>query len=357
MICSKSFVILLLILSLFLFTCECLACDTDIDGEEIDVFIQSLTEKVTETEVHDTSVVTGKQDWLFFAPELHHLLSGQFWGEKAKKVSKATNPDFADPLPAILDFKTQLDTVDIDLIFVPIPAKATIYPDMIAEYSNTIRTDKFHIRFYDILREHGINVLDLTDLFLKNRYTDTGLLYCKHDTHWSGQACALTAEAIAKTIGTTTWMDEIPKRKSKIEKWTVEITGDLWRAFGKKDLKKEQVILSFVKGIEESNGSTQQFGASWRESPIVLLGDSHNLVFHGGGDMHATGAGLADHLAHHLGFSVDVVAVRGSGATPSRLNLYRRSDNMKGKRIVIWCLSVREFTQGQGWRKVPVIKR
>ena len=344
------------ILAMFLFTCELLECDTELDVDGNDVFIQSLTQRVSETDLQDTSVVTGKQDWLFFAPELHHLLSGKFWGEEAKKVSKATNPDFADPLPAILDFKAQLDTVGIDLIFVPIPAKATIYPDMITAYNNTIRTDKHHIKFFDILREHDVNVLDLTDLFLKNRYTDVGLLYCKQDTHWSGQACVLAAEVIAKTIGMPAWMDDIPKRKSKIEKLSVELTSDLWRELGNKDLKKEQVILSCVKATEQSNENSQQYGASWRESPVVLLGDSHNLVFHGGGDMHATGAGLADHLAHHLGFSVDVVAARGSGATPSRLNLFRRRDNMKGKRVVIWCLSVREFTQGQGWRKVPVIK-
>jgi len=73
--------------------------------------------------------------------------------------------------------------------------------------------------------------------------------------------------------------------------------------------------------------------------------------------MHAVGSGLADHLAHQLGFPMDLVASRGSGATPSRISLARRRDNMKGKKLVIWCLSVREFTEaGQGWRKVPVIK-
>ena len=46
-------------------------------------------------------------------------------------------------------------------------------------------------------------------------------------------------------------------------------------------------------------------------SAIVLLGDSHNLVFHAGADMHATGAGLADQLAFELGTPVDLVAVRG----------------------------------------------
>ena len=71
--------------------------------------------------------------------------------------------------------------------------------------------------------------------------------------------------------------------------------------------------------------------------------------------MQAQGAGLPDQLAYELGVPVDLVAVRGSGATPSRLNLLRRKDNLAGKKVVIWCLSAREFTEGQGWRKVPLV--
>ena len=91
-------------------------------------------------------------------------------------------------------------------------------------------------------------------------------------------------------------------------------------------------------------------------SPVILLGDSHNLIFHAGGDMQAVGAGLPDQLALELGFPVDVVAVRGSGATPARRNLARRKDNLAGCRIVVWCFSAREFTEGQAWAKVPVVK-
>ncbi len=322
-----------------------------------DLLIQSLAEKVAEAETQETSVVKGKEGWLFFAPELRHLSVGQFWGDAAKKVSRASNSEFADPLPAILDFKAQLDTAGIELIFVPIPAKATIYPEMVSEHGKIKpRTDEQHQKFYDILQKQGVNVLDLTDLFIKNRFADAGSLYCKQDTHWSGYACVLAAETIAEAIGTPQWMAEIPKRKAKLETRTVEITGDLWKELGDKDLQKERLQLTYVKEDIESSAKTQLFGTSWRESPIVLLGDSHNLVFHAGSGMHAEGAGLPDHLAHQLGFSVDVVAVRGSGATPSRLNLFRRRDKMRGKRVVIWCLSVREFTEGQGWRKVPVLK-
>lgn len=324
-------------------------------GADEGVFVQSLADKVQQAEAQNTSVVIGKDGWLFFVPELRSISIGEFWGKEAKKVSRALNPEYADPLPAILDFKKQLDKAEIELIFVPIPAKATIYPDKISEHT-TKRTDKQHQKFYEILRKQGVNVLDLTDIFLENRSTNSNPLYCKQDTHWSGEACGLTAKVIAEHIGTPTWMDEIPKRKALLKTRNVEITGDLWKGLGNKNLPKEQLELTYVMADGEASKTAQSFGRTWRESPIVLLGDSHNLVFHTGSGMHTQGAGLPDHLAYQFGFSVDVVAVRGSGAMPSRMNLFRRRDNMEGKRIVIWCLSVREFTEGQGWRKVPVIK-
>lgn len=320
----------------------------DFAGASTELFIQTLAEKAAEAETQQTTVVSGKDGWLFFAPELRHLSVGQFWGGAAQRVSRASTPEFADPLPAILDFKAQLDKAGIALIFVPIPAKATIYPEMVSEHGNaTIRSDTYHQKFYDILRDHGVNVLDLTSLFLENRFTDAGPVYCKQDTHWSGQGCVLAAKAIAEAIGKPPWTAEISKKDIETETRTVEITGDLWKELGDPNLPKEQLRLNYIKkGVE----------TSWQASPVVLLGDSHSLVFHSGAGMHAEGAGLPDHLTYQLGFPVDVVAVRGSGATPSRLNLYRQRDNMKGKRVVVWCLSVREFTEGQGWRLVPIIK-
>ena len=70
------------------------------------------------------------------------------------------------------------------------------------------------------------------------------------------------------------------------------------------------------------------------------------------------GAGLPDQLALELGFPVDLVAVRGSGATPARINLLRRAQKdpnyWAGKKWIIWCFAAREFTESDGWRKVPL---
>lgn len=100
---------------------------------------------------------------------------------------------------------------------------------------------------------------------------------------------------------------------------------------------------------------------SYHHHPVLLLGDSHSLVFSVGGDLHTTGAGLFDRLSADLGFAVDLLGVRGSGATPSRIKLYQRTlrepTMLATKKVVVWCLSARELTGSDGWRKIPVAKK
>jgi alginate O-acetyltransferase complex protein AlgJ len=74
--------------------------------------------------------------------------------------------------------------------------------------------------------------------------------------------------------------------------------------------------------------------------------------------MLAKGGGLFDHLCKELAFTVDLVGVRGSGATPVRIRLLRAQEHLNGKKLVIWCFTAREFTQSQkGWMKVPLSMR
>jgi alginate O-acetyltransferase complex protein AlgJ len=305
--------------------------------------------------------VAGKKGWLFFGPELHHLSVGKFWGSGAAKVSKASNPRYADPLPAILDFKKQLDKAGVELLLVPVPPKAAIYPDFLsgAVPSTGIppRLDPNLQAFYTLLRKKGVRVLDLTSEFLTHRSGANGAVFCKQDTHWSGKACVLAAQRIAAMEKSRPWMKAIPKRKLAAQWKTVPISGDLRADLGANAPAKESLPLRFVG--TKSGGRIAPVETS-RASPVLLLGDSHTLVFHAGGDMLATGAGLADQLAYEFGFPVDLIGVRGSGATPARISLFRhvRSNPsyLKGKKLVIWCLTAREFTESTGWQKVPIVK-
>ena len=317
-----------------------MSCDAP-SSQSIDV-IDEWGNLAQVAEEQGSIVVEGTEGWLFFAPELRHLAAGKFWGDAAANVSQARRPEWADPLPAILDFHAQLSKIGVGLLLVPVPPKAVVYPEKLPPGSSNADLGAHLRAFYDLLRQNGVEVLDLETLFLSNREHPKGHVYCQQDTHWSGVGTVLAAEEIADSVRTE--LKQTPKAESEWK--SVEITGDLWTALGDPSLPKESLSLRFVE-VEPTNSS-----------PIILLGDSHTLVFHAGGDMHAEGAGLADQLGLVLGGAVDLIGVRGSGATAARINLLRRaqatSKYWADKKLVIWAIAAREFTESDGWRKVPI---
>ena len=314
----------------------------------------------------NTIAVPGDMGWYFLSSELRHIGAGRFWGEAAREVSQSTNKDFADPLPVILDFHERLAKEGIELILAPVPPKAFIYPDMLSprvfpdgDTGLPPRLDVFHQEFYALLREKGVDVLDLFPVLAENRldlqpWPDVrdAAAYCRQDSHWSQAGCALTARAIFEQVRERPWakgLEESRRFMGVVAPQPVEITGDLWNALSEDLRPPREAIPLYTSDLEVVD----------RDSPILLLGDSHTLVFHSGGDMHHAGAGLVTELAQVFGRPIDLMGVRGSGATPARLNLYRRArateGYLEGKRLVIWVFSAREFTEASsGWRLVPL---
>jgi len=311
----------------------------------------------------DSIVVVGSDGWLFLTRELRHVSVGKFWGDGAALVSRALKPDRADPLPAILSFHQQLKKLGIDLIIVPVPAKCLVYPEALSDKITPgkdglpPRMDTAHQEFYEILRENDIEVIDMMPELMNKRLEKEGAMYCRQDTHWSGRACIVTAQRIAEQLKNKPWYKDVKKEKfsSRLEE-NYLIKGDLWQTLPNGARHAQETLYLRFAGTPDSAGFEPV--APDRGSPVILLGDSHALVFHAGRDMLARGAGLADQLALELGFAVDLIGVRGSGATPARVNLYRRGrankDYFTNKKVIVWCFSVREFTESSGWSIVPV---
>ena len=306
----------------------------------------------SEAEAGGHPVVVGRDGWLLLTAELRHLGLPPFWGAPSAQLSRATRPDARDPMPAILDFKAQLDRAGIALLLVPVPAKAAVYPALPAMAAGAVRPDAVDAEFYDVLRAQGVDVLDLQPVFAAEAAERR--LYCQQDSHWSGAGAERAAALIADWLRARGVLADTSREKFESERRDVTIDGDLWTMLGESARPRERLPLRFVG---RRTGAGLEPVAPLRESPVLLLADSHGLVFHAGGDMHARGAGLADQLALELGLPLDVVAVRGSGATPARISLFRRRDQLAGKKAVIWTLSAREFTESvQGWRLVPIIE-
>ena len=330
----------------------CSAADSPIPAVS-DQFQQSLKTVMDKAEASPSMTISGVDGWLFLDKELRHLCAPRFWNE-----IPAVEANSNDPLPAILDFKEQLDKAGIELLLVPVPTKAAIYPDKLMSGNPTppevpadlVKNDR---DFYKLLESRGIKVLDLTETFLNARNAGSPDLYCKSDTHWAPPGIQLASKTIAERFKDAPWVKTQPNVKTQAVDVPLTIHGDLASALVPPQTETEPLISRFI-GLASSGGRAPLPNA--KDSPIILLGDSHNLVFHSGGDMHAVGSGLSDQLSHELGFPLDVVAVMGSGATSARRNLARRKATLTGRRLLIWCFTSREFTQGQGWAKVPVIK-
>lgn len=306
-------------------------------------------------EASSLPVVSGKEGWLYLTAELRFLTVGDFWGDAAADAGRAQNPAHRDPLEPIDDFNRQLADRGIRLLVVPVPPKALVHPVPLGCDPQVRETHRARLRrFYDFLRERGVAVLDLTDDYIA--MADAGEpVYCRTDTHWAGSGIRVAAQRIADWLMDNGLVQPVSSSVETIARWRLverelEIVGDLCRLQGASE--RERLALSFP---EDANGQPPRISS---DSPVLLLGDSHVLVFHEGGDLHAAGAGLPDLLAARLNQPVDVLGVRGSGATTSRISLIRRIraqvDFFNRKKAIIWVFAAREFTEADAWRFVPL---
>lgn len=305
------------------------------------------------------AVVRGQEDWLFLSSELRHLGVGPFWGDAAQTASASTREDARDPLPAILDTARQLREKGIALLVVPVPPRAVVYADELwAEAPKTdagmpLRLDTVLVEFYGLLRSNGVDVLDLTDAFLAARGADAsaGPVYCRQDSHWSPRGAGIAAGAIAAWV-TNKNVVAAGTLDATVTTGTSEISGDLWRLLEDASVPRERLPLYRVVGADKATVRSDPV------SPVLVIADSHGLVFSAGGDMHAEGGGVGELLAAVLRQPVDVMARRGSAATAVRIDLARRiraeADFATVKKVVVWCFAARELTESAGWRAVPL---
>lgn len=314
---------------------------------------EQLAARSRAAEKENAGAIAGTDGWLFLTNDIRFLSVGPFWGEAAAKISRARKPDAADPIPAIVDFHKQLQQRGIELVVLPVPPKAAIYPEKIAGDTDAKgqATAPYLQNFYEELRGQGINVIDLTPVFLQNRDNQRGPVFCRTDSHWSGFGCVLAAQTIAAKVKEK--FANQPRQDHTAEWKEVELRGDLVDLLGSKAARPGPEKMP-VRAITEKGSDA----ATNPDSPLLILGDSHTLVYR---DFHAERAGLVDQLIEELGFVPDLIGTRGSGATAVRISLYRRSLKDPGylskKKVIVWCFAAREFTESdQGWEKVPVSK-
>lgn len=307
----------------------------------------------------ETASVRGDDPaWFFIKRELKQLAAGKFWEKDWSKV--AANK--TDPTEHLLMFNDLLKAKGVRLIMVPIPAKAAIYPDRLAVKFKPGSATPVKA-YYDTLRAKGLEVLDVEPVFNKYRAESGGegehKLYCEQDSHFAPLATEMIAGLVKEAVAGDAWYQAQNKQGFKRSaKKTLTIRGDQVGEFN--PAPAEEVLTLSYAGIE-IGGKIEAVVAD-KNSPVLLLGDSHTMVFTDGAqaDMHCKSAGLMDQLQYELGFALDRVSNRGSGIMQARKSLVlSRVRNEPGfwdeKKLVVWVFSAREFTQSSDkMRKLPI---
>ncbi|WP_420573929.1 alginate O-acetyltransferase AlgX-related protein [Kordia sp.] len=315
---------------------------------------QTAFEKICKEKVANTlaTTIVGEDGWLFLASELSHISKGKFYGKEAAKTAVSTNPSRQDPIPAIVDFNNQLKAQGIQLYLVPVPPKAIVNANKIDASVTKNQNVSIHYKnLYKELSKQGVEVINLFPAFVKE--TEKGNpTYCKQDSHWNPKGIEVASKAVAGKIKNQDWYTKYSgtKQQEKATKKTIQIDGDLKAGAANASLGKEKIVIN----------SFQKSSKIDTNSPVLIIGDSHTLIFHAGGDMLAKNAGFSDNLAAQLGLNVDLIGVKGSGTSSVRIDLYRKAKNkdwLGKKKVIIWCFAARDFSESKnGWRKVPVVK-
>ena len=288
--------------------------------------------------VDDFALAGGVKPWLFLRSELEHLAKGEFW--------KAPLPCTA----SMQAFAAQLKEKGVSLLVVPVPAKAAIHPDKL---DASLRPDAVRplAPFVAALTSAGLKVVDLDAAYRKAAAVPGAApLYCATDAHWSPAGIAIAADAIAAALREDPATAQLVVGASPAAApGTLKIKGDLTAAEALRRTPEETLTLTWPLGTPGKGAPADP------AAPVLLLGDSHTMVFTDGAamGMHCEGAGLREHLQARFGAPLAQVSNQNSGGDGARRILRQRElakpDFWQGRKLVIWVFSEREFTAGK-WR-------
>jgi alginate O-acetyltransferase complex protein AlgJ len=307
-----------------------------------DAFTAAVKDALAQASPTQSAIPGAVKPWRFVTKELQHLAHGDL----AQAAFPAINVEGTDPLPVIAQYGADLKKIGVELLLVPVPPKAAIYPDKL---SAQLASDAAPAMkdFLAKITASGVQVLDLEPLFRQHRSAQPEqALYCATDSHWSPLGAELAATAVAKQLASLPALSQRPTTSFTLSATeTLEFHGDLLSTEEKGSLPPEQLPLRKVSP------------ATAGPSPILVIGDSHCQVFRTGGNMLASDAGFIDHLASALSTPIEEISSQASGADQPRADIARRTAKDRqfwsSRKVVVWLFTAREFTQGK-WRPIPV---
>lgn len=316
-------------------------------------FYAPITDELLER--GNSQVLFGDDGWLFFREAVDYVTGPPIPGTPAATPSGAPG----DPGSVIVEFHRQLEAQGAGLLVIPVPVKATLYPERLwpgADPYSAPNNPGF-APLTAALREAGVQVLDLTPVLLEAKRQGADVFLAR-DTHWTPVATSIVADAVASRVSSLPAWRDLETETAPFDHRRVTFTGrgDLYDmlAYAPWERKLRPVDLELIQVVADR----RRRGPRRRDSPILLLGDSLTNVFSSSELEMGRRAGFGEQLASRLEMSIDVVAMPAGGASRSRQTWALRPDPLRGKRLVIWQFTQRDLLfAADGWRATPPLIR
>jgi hypothetical protein len=292
----------------------------------------------------------GRSGWFFYKPAVQYLI---------EPLPADSGYSRADVLSAIISFRDQLARRSIKLLVVPVPNKASIYPEMLTRRAegSELPVNPKTIEIISRLRESGVEIVDLFSLFAEARKSlspgDNTKYYLAQDSHWSSDGMRLAAQAVAKRILVLGWAEK-GKVKYSLKPTTIERYGDVLKMMRVPQVESsfEAETLNCEQVIDSDTGKVYQDDLN---SQVLVIGDSFLRIY---GRDEPGSAGFIEHLACELGFPLTSIVNDGGASTLVRQELSRKSDLLNNKKLVIWEFVERDIRFGtEGWQQVQLPSR
>jgi alginate biosynthesis protein AlgX len=252
-------------------------------------------------------IMPGRAGWLFNQSELHHSRFA-FQGRTGyfKRLHDA------------------LEAKGVRLAIVPIPTRPSIYPEMLyrkSEATSKYDLDKVRAAYNDSverLRVEGVTVINLMDVALEYRKTNSPTLFFRRDHHWTPGGAKLYAASIA---GALEGIDLGERRKfTTVNAGSVPYAGALpyyLEQVCKTKTPPENLSRFETKGPDE-------------ERPVVLVGSDYSAP--NDQDFH-----FAEFLSEALAAGVQNLALPNGGFIGSLESFVLSGAFAAGKpRLLIW---------------------
>jgi len=291
--------------------------------------------------------VMGEDGWLFYKPAVQYLVEPwplDLAGDQGNVIS------------AVVSFRDQLAERGIHLLVVPVPNKASVYPDMLTRQARK-KDEPVNAGTIEVmrrLREAEVEVVDLFALFEQARATssdgEAAKYYLAQDSHWSPDGVRLAAKAIARRLIDLGWVEK-GQTEYALKPVTIERRGDILKMIQVPQIERqfgpEQIHCTQVVSRE-----TNQPYHDDPNSEILVLGDSFLRIY---SHDEPGAAGFIEHLAYELGFALAAIVNDGGASTLVRQQLSRNPRLLANKKVIVWEFVERDIRFGtEGWQIVPL---